>query len=114
MKVIIAGSRSISNPNNVRDAIIASGFIIDEVVCGGTHGPDTLGANWAKQNNINVKYFLPDWQKFGKSAGMIRNSEMAEYADALIAVYDGTSRGTQDMINKAMIKGLKVYVHGVT
>lgn len=110
MKVIIAGSRGIVDMDI--DAVIKqSGFAITEVVSGGAVGVDELGELWARQHNIPVKLFAANWAAYGKSAGPRRNSEMAEYADALIAVPTISSKGTHDMIRKAKAKRLKVYVH---
>ncbi len=113
MKTIIAGSRSIHDRKIVEEAIKASGFTITEVVSGGARGVDAVGECWARDNNIPLKRFLAKWHVQGKRAGPIRNGEMAEYAEALIAIWDGESRGTQDMIVKAKCKGLQVYVYVV-
>ena len=98
MKVIIAGSRSIGSLEEVVRAIEMAGFDISEVVCGGAEGVDQLGKFWAYNAGIPTKQFNPHWKEHGKAAGPIRNREMAEYADALIAVWDGKSRGTASMI----------------
>lgn len=98
MKVIIAGSRDVTALYLVEDAVRMSGFEITEVVCGGARGVDRLGEIYAQQRNIPVKYFLADWDKFGKSAGHRRNREMAVYAEALITCWDGISPGTKGMI----------------
>lgn len=111
MKVIIAGSRSISDPKLIEEAIKQSGFDITEVVCGMARGVDILGKVWADRNSIPVSNFEPDWDYHGLKAGFIRNQEMADYADGLIAVWDGISRGTKDMIDRATKKGLKVFIH---
>ena len=111
MKVIIAGSRTITDPLELEKAIKLSGFQIDSVLCGGSYGVDKLGFIWANDHGVPVTVFMPDWKKYGKSAGPIRNSEMAKAAEALILVWDGESRGSKDMLNKANAKGLKVYVH---
>ena len=110
MKVVIAGSRSIVNPMIIVEAIVESGFAITEVVSGGAQGVDSLAEKWATQNEIPVTIFSPDWKQFGRRAGPIRNSEMAGYADALIAIWEGKSKGTKDMITKAEKAGLKVFV----
>lgn len=110
MKTIIAGSRSITDYEVLCRAIEASKFLISEVVSGGAMGVDTLGERWARAYSIPVRVFKPDWS-IGKKAGMIRNEEMNQYADALIAVWDGESRGTCDMITRARQSGKKVYVH---
>lgn len=110
MKVIIAGSRSCTDYNFVEGAIHESGFSITEVVCGGAIGVDSVGRKWARYYRIPVKMFLPDWRTHGKKAGIIRNIEMADYAEALIAVWDGESRGTKHMIDAAGKKGIPVYI----
>jgi hypothetical protein len=109
MKVIIAGSRGFTNPNIVVAAVVKSQFSITEVVSGGARGIDRFGEQYAKDNNIAVKRFLPDWSK-GRGAGLARNVDMAKYADALIAIWDGESRGTAHMIREAEKHGLKVYI----
>lgn len=85
---------------------------IEEVVCGGAKGADLLGAMWANANNIPVKTFLAEWDKYGRSAGMIRNRQMAEYGDFLIAFWDGQSPGTKNMINEMKYRNKhgKVYI----
>lgn len=109
MKVIIAGSRTISDRELVEAAIKASGFEITEVVCGMARGVDTVGLNWARDNNIPVKAFPADWEKYGRAAGPIRNKQMAEYAEALIAIMAPNSRGTKNMIETAIKRGLKLW-----
>lgn len=110
MKTIIAGSRSISDKAQLEKAIEQSGFTITEVVSGMAGGVDKLGYYWAFDNQIKCKQFTADWAKYGLKAGPIRNGEMAKYADALIAVWDGKSKGTKDMIEQANKKKLKVFV----
>lgn len=100
MKVIIAGSRSITDYTALQSAIFQSDFSISEVVSGCARGPDSLGELWASENNVPVKKFPADWGRFGRAAGHYRNSEMASYADALIVLWDGQSRGTLDMIDR--------------
>lgn len=110
MKTIIAGSR---NCNNIKDLIIATeecGWEITTVISGKAKGADHLGELWASYHNISVLEFPADWKKFGKSAGYKRNVEMAENADALIALWDGKSRGTNHMINIAKNKNLLIFV----
>lgn len=111
MKTIIAGSRLITSFAIVAEAIEASGFHITEVVSGGAPGVDALAEKWAEQNGIPVKQFPADWDRYGRKAGPIRNQAMAEYGEALIAVWDGKSRGTRDMIRRARKHGLRVFVY---
>ena len=110
MRVIIAGSRDIADYNLVIEAISSSPFKITTIVSGGARGVDKLGERWAKEHDRRVKKFYADWDVYGKAAGHIRNVRMAKYADALIAVWDGKSRGTRDMIDVADLYGLKICV----
>lgn len=111
-KVIIAGGRDFDDYDRLRKT--CAHFLRDkaqvEVVCGNAKGADTLGALFANQCGHTVKYFPADWDQYGKAAGYIRNHEMARYADALIAFWDGESRGTKNMIEEAEKLGLPVRV----
>lgn len=92
MKVIIAGSRTINDIKKVENAIFISGFKVTEVVSGNAKGVDRLGEEWSKNNGISIKKFPANWEKYGKSAGYIRNVEMAKYVGnkgGLIAVWGG-------------------------
>jgi hypothetical protein len=119
MKTIIAGSRRIKTDQElvwlVADAVLKSGFPITEVVSGGARGIDLAGEAWAWANNppTPIKQFIPNWSLFGKAAGIFRNRDMANYAEALIAIWDGSSRGTKNMIEEANKLGLKIYVYRV-
>lgn len=108
-KVIVAGSRTIANRGLIAKAMSDSGFRIDEVVCGRARGVDTEAAFIAKMRDIPVKEFPADWDLYGKRAGYIRNAQMADYADALILIWDGKSRGSANMLKQAREKGLKIY-----
>jgi hypothetical protein len=114
MKVIVAGPRDVEDFSEVCKAIEESGFTIGEVVSGGAPGVDTLGERWATEHGIPFKRFDAQWDKLGKAAGPIRNQQMADYAEALVAVAkEGGSPGTSDMISRARASDLKVYVHHV-
>lgn len=116
MKLIIAGSRDISDYEVVRQAVITSGFWKAhkrnlEIVCGMARGADMLGYEFAKKNNLTVHEFPADWQNHGKSAGHIRNREMGDFAKAhggaLLALWDGKSKGTEGMVAYAKKIGLE-------
>ena len=111
MKTIIAGGRTITDFQLAFDAIAASHFDITEVVSGCARGADQLGEDWAAHNRIPCRHFAADWIKFGIAAGPMRNTEMAEYADALIAIWDGQSKGTAHMIKTARKLKMHVYIH---
>ena len=74
---------------------------------------DELGERWAELNDVPCERFKADWNKLGRKAGVLRNQQMAENAHALIAVWDGNSPGTRDMIDRANRLRLRVYVHHV-
>lgn len=111
MRTIIAGSRDITSPFIVGQAIKACGWTPTVVISGAARGVDRLGEDWAKIHNVPIERFPAEWSRLGKSAGYIRNQKMAEEADALIAIWDGVSKGTKHMIDIATAKGLKIYVH---
>lgn len=73
-------------------------------------GADQLAKRYARENNIKIDSYPPDWNKYGKAAGPIRNKQMAENADALVAFWDGKSRGTGGMIKLAEEHSLKIRV----
>lgn len=115
LRTIIAGSRTITDPAMLDAALIAWGWctFITAVVCGEAPGADTLGRQWADQRDIPVLSFPADWKAHGKAAGPIRNEQMADSADALLALWDGQSKGTAHMITTARRYGIKVYVYTV-
>lgn len=87
------------------------GIYPTEVVSGAALGADRLGEEWARERDIPVTRFEADWQRYGRYAGPKRNQEMADYAQALVAVPVGESRGTRNMIETAIANGLPIYVH---
>ena len=112
-RVIIAGGRLFDDYAYLKDSMdYLLQNVKDEiaVVCGKARGADTLGEKYAKERGYTVHYFPADWDRYGKSAGYIRNEEMAKNADALVAFWDGKSRGTKNMIKLAHQYGLRVRV----
>lgn len=103
MKVILAGSRSFTpaDYDDVRRVFLLSGYWYSEVVSGCAQGVDLLGERFAKEIGVPVKRFPADWDRHGRSAGYLRTVQMAKYADALVAVWDGSSKGTAHMIRIA-------------
>lgn len=110
MKVIIAGSRGIIDKNIVNQAIKDSGFKISEILCGCAKGVDDLGRQYGKENDIPVVEYPANWTKYGNAAGIMRNIVMSKKCDALIAVWDGKSRGTKHMIECIEKLNLPKYV----
>ncbi len=117
-KLIIAGSRDIEDYDLVRSLVMKSGFWKKygrsiEVVSGMARGVDKLGVDFAKKNGLKCHEMPADWNRHGKAAGHIRNSEMADVGDGLLAVWDGTSPGTKGMIQISRAKGLEVKAYEV-
>lgn len=110
MKTIIAGSRSIDDPQYLINAVNQIDWEITEVVSGTAEGVDQMGEEFAEENDIPVKKFPADWDRHGKSAGAIRNQEMAEYAQAAVILWDGESNGTSIMIQKAAEEDLETFI----
>lgn len=112
MKIIIAGSRDLGTWSQVTTAIHNSEWDgqITEVVSGTARGVDRMGEEFGRVYKIPVKRFPANWDYYGKSAGYKRNQQMAEYADGLIVVWDGKSRGTKHMIDIMKALGKPVYV----
>ena len=116
MKVIIAGGRDHSlTPCEITELEMQAGSIpITEVVSGcsrkdaanaAKRGVDAEGARWARRKSIPVEYFPAKWGGLGRAAGPLRNLQMAEYADALIAIRGGV--GTTNMVKTATRLGLR-------
>lgn len=134
MKIIIAGSRTITDYHLIEEAFEKSGFgnsilgfCDTEIISGCAPGIDTLAIEFAENHGYTIKTFPADWDnltvlgaiiregKFGKynaNAGKDRNIQMANYADALIAITNG-SPGTAHMISEATKRKLRVYVMNV-
>ena len=112
MKWIVAGSRTFDDYKLLSDELdkVNNLFGISEIVSGTARGADSLGEKFAKDHNLPCELHPADWDKHGKAAGPIRNAEMAEVSDALIAFWDGQSRGTKSMIDLAKRKGLQVAI----
>ncbi len=108
MKVAVIGSRDFNDYELVKTAL--SPINITLLVSGGAKGADSLGERYAKENNIETLIFKPDWEKHGKAAGMIRNTDIVNNADTIIAFWDGESRGTKDSISKAEKLGKNIII----
>jgi hypothetical protein len=113
-KLIIAGSRTLKDyklvEKIINDALVNLDKDTIEIISGGAKGVDTLARQYAMKNKLPCKVFEPNWDEYGKSAGYMRNSEMANYGNALIAIWDGKSKGTKHMITEARRNGLKIKV----
>jgi hypothetical protein len=110
MRTIIAGGRDFTNKIFFNECLKSYGSEISQVISGCAKGADTLGEDYALFHGIPLKQYPANWERYGRGAGAIRNELMAENADALIAFWDGRSKGTHHMIRHARKKGLKVTI----
>lgn len=112
MKVILAGGRDVTKTQweIAMYHLKLCDCVVTEVVSGKCPtGADHWGEEWAKAWGIPIKPFPADWDRYDKAAGPIRNREMAEYGDLLLAVWDGKSDGTRNMM-KEMKRVKKPYL----
>ncbi len=103
MRVIVAGDRHYTNYKYVKHILDTSPFRREmaEIVSGGATGVDSLGEKYAEENDLTITVFPARWDKYGRAAGPIRNEEMAQHADALVAFLKPGSKGTKNMIEVA-------------
>lgn len=110
MKLVIAGSRGWTPTleevdAGVCDIITDYGEDVTEVVCGMAKGGDLAGKAWGEANSVSVKKMPADWNRHGRGAGHIRNAAMAQYADAVLVFWDGSSPGSANMATNALAAG---------
>lgn len=108
MRVAVIGSRTFSDYNLMKEAL--SEIFITQIVSGGANGADKLAERYAKENDIPTKIYLPDWNKHGISAGFIRNTDIINDAEYVVAFWNGKSKGTLDSINKAKAANKEVII----
>ena len=113
MILSIVGTRDYTNYDNFKNIVnkyIEEVGIPQEIVSGGAKGVDTLAEIYAHEHNIPIKIFKPDWSKFGRAAGILRNTDIINYSTHVLALPNEKSVGTIDSINKAKLqnKFLKV------
>jgi hypothetical protein len=98
MKLIIAGSRSFRDYQLLCQVLGSERHRITEVLHGGARGADQLGFRWAVRHHVRSRCFAAAWERFGKSAGVRRNQQLAQAGDMLLAFWDGQSPGTAHMV----------------
>ncbi len=96
MKVAVIGSRSILTAD-IGMYISAT----DEIVSGGAVGIDSCAAEYAKKNGLKMTVFLPQYERYGRAAPIMRNKTIVDYADKILAFWDGKSKGTLSVIKYA-------------
>ena len=100
MKIAIVGSRSIKKADIASYACAG-----DEIVSGGAVGVDCLAADFAIKNGLKLTEFLPEYKIYGRAAPIVRNKRIVDYADRVVAFWDGVSRGTLSVIKYAQKTG---------
>ena len=103
MNISIIGSRSFNDYALLKETIDKEfeNKEISLIVSGGAKGADSLGEKYAINNGIAVKIFLPDWKKYGRGAGFVRNKTIVENSDVVVAFWNGVSKGTKNSIDVA-------------
>jgi hypothetical protein len=107
MRVAIVGSRDFTDFERLELEILKRISVekIEKVISGGARGADTLAIQFAEKHKIPLLEFKPDWAKYGKGAGLMRNTQIIDNADIVFAFPTATSKGTRDSIRKAKEKG---------
>lgn len=101
MKLAIIGGRDFNDYDLLRKCMGLFIFEDIEIISGGATGADSLGERYARNYALSIVIFKPEWEKYGKSAGFIRNQTIVNNCDMVLAFWDGESRGTADTIAKA-------------
>lgn len=109
MKLAVVGSRKFSDYELLKKELEKEEDV-EEIVSGGAKGADTLSEWYAAEKDLPMKIFRPDWDQYGKRAGFVRNKEIVENCDKLIAFWDGESRGTSHSIYMARNLGKEVRI----
>lgn len=110
MRLAVVGTRTFHDYELLKSYLAQVWYMwgIDVIVTGDAKGADELAKKYAQEYDIPLLVFRADWDKYGKSAGPIRNAEIVKAADTLIAFWDGKSKGTKNSIAQAKALGLLV------
>lgn len=110
MRIVISGSRTITDEKWIERILCGQLGSGDLVVTGGCRGVDKIAHDWARRMFCKTKVMPADWDTHGKAAGPIRNAQMMEDADLLLAFWDGKSRGTRNAIDEARKRGVETHI----
>lgn len=120
MKLALVGSRTYENWHDFQDAVVATlkewDTTTEEVECiisGGAKGADSLAERFAREHNIKMVVFKPEWQRLGRAAGLMRNTDIVNACTHVIAFPSPSGSGTQDSIRKAKAAKKVVAVYEV-
>lgn len=113
MKLLIAGSRNFKDYDQFKrecDLFLRDMPAPITIISGGAPGTDTMAEKYAKENNIPISLFIPDWKTHGRSAGAIRNAAMVQQATHCLVFWDGLSLGTAITIKQAQKNNLPIKI----
>src|SRR2546427_5550612 len=110
MKLIIAGSRTFTNYQRLCQTLALDRSRITQVLTGGARGAEVLGSRWAWKHAVRHQLFRADWERFGKTAGVRRNHQLAQAGDVLVVFGDEPSPGTAHLIQCMQALGKPVVV----
>lgn len=109
MKIAIIGSREHGNVNLEQEMKKRFGVLTNDIIIsGGARGIDTLAALYARKHGMKLLEFRPDYAKFGRGATFVRDRLIVDMADVVVALWNGTSRGTKYTIDYAKKKYVPV------
>jgi len=116
VKLLICGSRDFNDfdfmSRRLDEYLSSADLSKIEIVSGGAMGTDTLAERYARENNIQFTKFPAEWDRYGRSAGFIRNDEMAKYCsgpkNTCVAFWDGSSSGTKGMMKSALRQRMSI------
>lgn len=116
MYVAVVGSRGFADAAVIRSAIRRWMVLAPEgvaIVSGGARGADSLGEAIARELSLPTIVHLPEWDRFGRSAGFRRNEHIVRDADVVLAFYapGPRSAGTSHTVRLALDAGKPVHVY---
>jgi len=110
MRVGIVGYRNFNDYEKFKTFLLQIDLKITTIISGGCSGTDTLAEKYANESNIPIIIHYPEWNKYGKSAGPIRNKKIVDDSEFIIAFVSSNSKGTFDTIKKAKEKSIPIQI----
>lgn len=106
MNLGVVGSRNFDDYEKLKTTLdlLESQYHIGKIISGGAKGADQLAEKWAHEKCIPCEIYLPEWERYGKAAGIFRNKKIVSASDGIVAFWDGESKGTKNSIDLADTK----------